>query len=375
MPPVLFLIALLLAASPAAADPYAECVQRQLAFLGHDPGPVDGRIGPRTRRAATAYRATRADDLNGIPGLGPRTAVAWCREIGAGTGGARSFWPARAALDVRTGKAPGASEREAFARDVHTRVRRFFAREFGLLPASAPAVVISQDLGEAVGETVALLTRRGYRATQVRNAVRRRCRDRDSGAFFAERDLIVFCLPDMPATTAEWREDFDRTGTAIYVHEYAHQIQREFALDIRPAPPQRGLPPMGPAWLSEGMADFFMNEWLARDHRDAGTALSLLYFDHLDADDYDAPLSALRPNKALEDAESYLVSRLAVRALIMRTGRDSPARYLRALTTGIGPEAAFREAFGMSIEDYEAAFEGFRGTFKATAAYARSGSG
>ncbi|MEX0305327.1 MAG: peptidoglycan-binding protein, partial [Leisingera sp.] len=39
------------AAVPAAADPFVECVQRQLLGLGVEPGPADGLMGPKTRRA------------------------------------------------------------------------------------------------------------------------------------------------------------------------------------------------------------------------------------------------------------------------------------------------------------------------------------
>ena len=42
--------------SAAAADPTVIRVQNGLARLGYDPGPVDGRMGPKTAHAVRAYQ-------------------------------------------------------------------------------------------------------------------------------------------------------------------------------------------------------------------------------------------------------------------------------------------------------------------------------
>jgi len=40
-------------------------VQRLLAALGHDPGPVDGALGPRTRSAVEAFQRSRGRNAGG----------------------------------------------------------------------------------------------------------------------------------------------------------------------------------------------------------------------------------------------------------------------------------------------------------------------
>ncbi|MBO6757711.1 MAG: peptidoglycan-binding protein [Roseibium sp.] len=66
-----------LAKAPArSADPDVRTVQDMLRRLGHDPGPVDGLLGPRTRAAVRDFqRAHPPLKVDGVPGRATRAVL------------------------------------------------------------------------------------------------------------------------------------------------------------------------------------------------------------------------------------------------------------------------------------------------------------
>ena len=63
--------------SPSTAIPVADLAetQRQLTALGYSPGPVDGKLGPSTKAAVTAYQKDRGLTADGSPGPTTRKAL------------------------------------------------------------------------------------------------------------------------------------------------------------------------------------------------------------------------------------------------------------------------------------------------------------
>jgi peptidoglycan hydrolase-like protein with peptidoglycan-binding domain len=84
----LMLIALAL---PLRADEAVVCLQKQLAALGHDPGPPDGSVGPATRRALEAFEAANGDVADRP--LDAFSALVFCRELGLTDTALKRHWP------------------------------------------------------------------------------------------------------------------------------------------------------------------------------------------------------------------------------------------------------------------------------------------
>ena len=68
---------LLLVTSPLLEGPDVRAVQRRLATLGFDPGPIDGAYGPATERAVRTFQSSAGIEADGV--VGPETRAALAR--------------------------------------------------------------------------------------------------------------------------------------------------------------------------------------------------------------------------------------------------------------------------------------------------------
>jgi peptidoglycan hydrolase-like protein with peptidoglycan-binding domain len=67
---------LLLVTTPLLTGPDVLQVQRRLARLGYEPGPLDGQYGPATERAVRAFQAAAGIASDGVVGPQTRAALA-----------------------------------------------------------------------------------------------------------------------------------------------------------------------------------------------------------------------------------------------------------------------------------------------------------
>ena len=206
-------------------------------------------------------------------------------------------------------------------------------------------------------------------------------------AFFAERygveppDFTLSVVPDLPLANASLR--LIRLGEAIddpsylpyaLAHEYFHILQFDWA----PRSLNRAEPPF---WLIEGAARFVegLYDWT----RDGGTE------DRIRADWWWKSLSVDVPLRALEGRDpfskvgtpAYALGALATDWLVRRAAAaaagapfdphapgglgvgpewDAHMEYYQLRRSSVSWQAAFKEAFGIDVRDFYAAFEEYR---------------
>jgi hypothetical protein len=108
---------LLLVTSPLLEGPDVLSVQRRLATLGFDSGPIDGQYGPATEHAVRDLQAAAGIEVDGMVGPQTRAALAAAKPRPAPSGsaiGRRAL--AEAARWVGTREVPAGSNRTRFGR-------------------------------------------------------------------------------------------------------------------------------------------------------------------------------------------------------------------------------------------------------------------
>ena len=120
--------------------PEVEQLQNQLKAAGFDPGPVDGRFGPRTRTAVVAFQQSKGITVDGI--VGPQTRAALGQPAAApGT------TPAAAATPGSTSQTARALEAEALQKHGPEFVRRVneMSQRLGVRPEWMLAVMKNES--------------------------------------------------------------------------------------------------------------------------------------------------------------------------------------------------------------------------------------
>lgn len=189
-------------------------------------------------------------------------------------------------------------------------------------------------------------------------------------------DFTIYVGPDLEAVRSEYlavrgRENPDLCGdqdhavifqvasckdrSLVLVHEYVHVLQHQLAAGG----------PWGPAWLSEGVAVY--GEALHRAVIEQGpTANEGLYERRRKEAAHLASLAGIPPLRGLERVDDpaerihYRLGFLAADWLAQRAGAEALLGYYRRLPSGEGWQQAFEGAFGLTVDDFYAAFEAYR---------------
>lgn len=364
------LLILLLGTAPAFSGEYVTCVQRQLADLGHDPGPVDGLMGRRTRAASQAFveANTKADLLDRLPALTSRNALTWCRELGMAYSAAARFWPSAEKPRIKVGDK---TWRRIALASAHREAKLFFALRHSIRPASRVDIGGSDNPRVLARYTQELMALRGTRAGNNLKTAQRHCDDdgKDTGAY-AHRDQILFCWPARETYDSNWSKANKRTFERLMVHEFMHHIQNELTNAKTLRSIRKGArSPLGPEWLVEGSATVVELDFLIGK----SGKKPWLFLIQAPAQASSLKLANMRSYGTVRNVEAYEVSLAATWLLAERVGREALIEYWRLVGIGNSWEEAFEASFGEPLDEFEARFQTLRSDLGEAIAYVEGG--
>ena len=319
------------------------CVQEQLTAAGFDPGPSDGRLRSKTRRALTAYQEKHGT-LSSRK-LDETLGNAYCRLIGLQQPALQEHWPAKS--DSRPVMVFSKSISDDVIKEINSSVDRAYDRFdelFGLQLAGRDVIVV----GSREHELKRLISRNSIIAIRhLTQDIRNACAWKGEVAGASLPGIYFVCvnagrgagpINDRP------RLDFQIANGVMGL------VQRQLGGSV---PYERGqkelLESHGPAWLSTGVSQAFGNrvalnvpDWdfrnvIYRRHQNRFPDLAELEFQRS---------FSQRP------ADVHRAGAIAAIDLVDLFGYPAIGEFYSHLGTGTGWKASFERAFGISVDEF-----------------------
>ncbi|MEZ5750979.1 MAG: peptidoglycan-binding domain-containing protein [Paracoccaceae bacterium] len=338
-----------ISALPGVADTRSavQCLQNQLAALGHDPGAADGAVGPRTRRAFESL--ARAFDVTINQPLTPRSALLWCQRIGTWVPEMQEFWPSRQGGGLRIVQTDAVPERiRQNIEQNAASIRDSVARQMGVPLAGTDMLVVAtnrRDLERLIRQSI------DFTIIDLDGALRQHCDEARTFGAFTSMGIMAICVrsegENWLETSAELR--------FVLAHEATHLVQFQLRGDPgRIRNPTEALNRHGPMWMIEGQAEvlgYLVGNGVSAE-RLREFSLSLIDSNQMPS------LDTLEDRNALSthQIDVYRVGRIAVAQLAEDHGIQATTRFFSLLGEGIGYAEAFEGAFGITPRGFHASF-------------------
>jgi hypothetical protein len=340
---VFALICGLLFAPQVFANDSVRCVQQYLTDVGIDVGGVDGAFGSKTAAGGEIFLdSPQGAQFATLPPLSKVTARVWCDVLIP-----REPVPAQVVIKDDANKIRDRVEQ--FVEEGVRQTEALFAANFTNLVHLQPVTVYVSTDGEWLTENY---LRDGNLPNGFRQGKLESFGACDPAAEFRGYSVYL-CMSHQ-----EWQKG-PQTIKGIVAHELFHTVQADLV-------GARGIAccnndneaeaAFGPEWLKEGSAQYMRHVLtyaigltdLERDIADLVTNLRG-NFNLLD-----------RNNRAGYREHGRDVSEnmgvIATHLLVQRSGFDSLANFYRYMGAGLKARDAFKQAFGLSMEEFEVAF-------------------
>ncbi len=339
------------------ANEYVSCVQKQLKALGFFPEPADGELHPLTTQALTLFRQKAGSELFAQPDLNERTALTWCRVIGASEEQAAALMPSQKGPVILVDESEGDALLNAVTTAYKT-AATYFRTRHNIRLASRIDIAASSDPEKLTAFLTKLRRARKESVKDLSVPVANQCRSLERVKAAALSNQIIFCLKNQAAFDQVIASEIQTDLNQTMIHEYTHHIQRELAnakLRSRPLGGMRRY--LGPNWMVEGGAEYFTSQFQSPNR---GREEMLAYLKS-EVASTNKRLGELRPHRSVSTSDDYALALFATYVLAKRFGDESLLVYWREVGKGYPWEQAFEAAFGMTLESFESRFQDLRG--------------
>lgn len=342
----------------AEASEVVACLQNQLRELGHDPGPVDGLIGGRTRAAFRAMQAERGDKAFAVA-LTKGSAYVLCRELGLERAALMLHWPSRGKR-VAVGRTKGVSKStEASVLSSGVEAVQWMLQKLDVRVAGPIAIEVYTQphvlSGVYPGVPVSRIPRKWRDAFVASNC------EGDVVDGFARFEGIGLCLPggdrDFTRTARLSRRppNLDRRVLdGVVFHEIIHAIQYQLS-GIEKATEIDDEHGLGPLWLIEGSATYLTILYTTPEDKWSSVRNTLSWSRWLKERPDLAGLAG-RDARSDRNEEVYVFGAMAAAILADRSGERQLLEYYRRIGLGMTWRDSFEQSFGLTPEAFDEMF-------------------
>ena len=336
-----------LAIADESGDPGVRCVQNQLTSLQIDVGVIDGLSGKKTanRSKQAIEQLPKLGELNA---LNANNSLMWCREMALLSPELKQYWPTHNGPKFEYHFSGSLNTNEQNRIKYTMEIADKYFDKFNIELPGIVKVVASDDLN-AMARSINEVARNAIPVDRGVEILEQQCKGRPLSGLNIN-GLIALCFDEKTDVTKR-----NRVLKNIAVHEYAHEVQRQYTSYTKALVRDRSeiVAINGPRWLVEGTAIAFASDYSNRGLRSG----ILIDFIRENATRFSGrTLSTLRYGDAPEKDFFSNYASLAGYMVAQKKGLQGIIQFWEQMARDRW-DIAFATTFGLSIDAFYREFD------------------
>ncbi|WP_417678055.1 peptidoglycan-binding domain-containing protein [Roseibium sp.] len=332
---------LCLSPGSANADRYVTCIQEQLEDAGLDPGPIDGKLGRKTR-SALGELGDQYPQLSNLPKLSIPNASVFCRKIGMLRDNHVGWTSNDDILKLIIGKKTSSSSAEKI-RSLTNNVNYYYLEKLNITIPGQIVFITSSSVDEAGKRAVEALKAQGSH-----HDVYKEFTDWCRGYGYCGKSY-----GGVVAVSFSDKDGFPNDDVRkLLAHETAHEIQAQYVGNYRAHGEENRVRARGPKWLTEALAIALEYNFLRPD---VSAEKKREHFAQ--QRNYSAKrLRSFKYQTSAAEKDFYDYARYAGLFLVSKSSERAIIDFWEK-TPELGWEGAFSQSFNMSLEEFYRLFD------------------